>query len=1118
MSRARSSRPLLGLVAAVGLAAGAAVAVPVTATAAPASHLVIDEAYLNGGSSGASYANKFVEVKNPTDQPVDVSGWSIQYRSATSTSAFSGITPLGDHVIPAGRSLLVSGGTNGASTNPGATLPTPDVTGSTQFSGSAGGTIVLARTTTALTGDRAAVVASPSYVDLLGYGTSTTSEGTAKASGWGLTSSLVRTGGTDTDDNNADFSSATPTPVACGADCSAGTEPPGEVESKTIAQIQGTGTASPLENTAVKTTGVVTATYPEGGFDGAYIQTEGTGGDLDLTQHTASDGVFVYSKAFAADVQVGDHVEVTGTVKEFNGLTELATSAGGWTVLTTPAEAVKPADVAWPLTETQRESLEGMLVAPQGDYTITNNYSTNQYGEIGLAAGTSPLHQPTDVVRPGTSAYTALVAENARRLITLDDGSSVNFVTSNKDVALPWLTATNEVRQGARATFTAPVVLDYRFGWKLQPTARLIGTTGAPATFSSTRTAKPEPVGGQVTLGSFNVLNYFPTTGEKFVADGLGTCTYYKDRDGNPITNNTCTNNGPRGAATDASLARQQIKIVKAFTTLDADIVAVEELENSAALGQPRDTALNTFVAALNAHEGQDVWAGVVSPSTVPTSGSDVIRTAFVYKKAAVSPVGSSTILDSPAFQNARAPLAQTFRPVGSTHTSDFVVIANHFKSKGSGEGANADQGDGQGASNASRVAQAQALVSFAADVEQAAGTDKVFLAGDFNAYAKEDPVKVLEDAGFVNVSDALSGKDTYQFDGQIGSLDHVFASPSAARRVRGADVWQINAPESIGREYSRFNYNVTNLYDDSPYRASDHDPSIVGFDADPAASNLAVDGPASVRRGTPVELRVRASGGGEGAPAATGTVTLTEGGTTLDTANLSDGGATLDISTASSAVGPRMFTVSYSGDAEHAATTASYSLTVLKGTVDLDVSAGTRAYGTSGSVVVTAGPDADGGLVYALSDGRLLGGSVVSGGTASITLSGTGLAPGEHAIEVFYGGNQLVEPADATVSHVVTKAVSSLKAKASPTTLKVKKTSAQVAVTVSTRGFEATGGRVTVKAGTKVVGTGTVKAGRATITLRPFTSTGTRKLTVTWAGNDLATGSTGSVTVKVVR
>ena len=47
---------------------------------------------------------------------------------------------------------------------------------------------------------------------------------------------------------------------------------------------------------------------------------------------------------------------------------------------------------------------------------------------------------------------------------------------------------------------------------------------------------------------------------------------------------------------------------------------------------------------------------------------------------------------------------------------------------------------------------------------------------------------------------------------------------------VTDADVWNINSVESVALEYSRYNYNATNFYDESPYRSSDHDPLIVGI------------------------------------------------------------------------------------------------------------------------------------------------------------------------------------------------------------------------------------------------------------------------------------------------
>ena len=485
----------------------------------------------------------------------------------------------------------------------------------------------------------------------------------------------------------------------------------------------------------------------------------------------------------------------------------------------------------FPITEAQREALEGMLVQLDGDWTVTDNYTTHSFGEIGLAAGPTPLRQPTDVVAPGSPEYAALVAENQARTVTLDDGASANYTAGARDVPQPWLTAGNQIRIGAPVEVTEPLVLDYRFDtWRVQPTAALTADSPKPVQFGDTRPAAPDDVGGAVQIASFNVLNYFTTTGEDFVASG-GRCSYYEDRAGEPVTVRSCTPDGPRGAADAADLRRQQDKIVNAINTLGADVVGLEEIENSAAFGQDRDASLHQLVAALNEATGQETWAAVPSPPTAPTTGEDVIRTAFIHRTAAVEAVGESAILDAPAFANARAPLAQAFRPKGGGADSTFLVIANHFKSKGSGSGADADTGDGQGASNYSRVLQATALVQFAADQQAAAGTDQAFLIGDFNSYTQEDPLRVLEEAGYVNLGAAFDAGQTYAFDGQVGSLDHVFASPAAVERVTGADTWDINADEAVAREYSRYNQNATLLYDDSVYRASDHDPTIVGYD-----------------------------------------------------------------------------------------------------------------------------------------------------------------------------------------------------------------------------------------------------------------------------------------------
>ena len=270
-------------------------------------------------------------------------------------------------------------------------------------------------------------------------------------------------------------------------------------------------------------------------------------------------------------------------------------------------------------------------------------------------------------------------------------------------------------------------MLDYRNSlWKFQPTSAMTADNAAtvqPATFPNTRTAAPEHVDGALKIASFNVLNYFNETGSAYAAAGH-TCTSYKDRDGNPVTVNDCGADGPRGAWDDANRQRQRDKEVKAINALGADVLSLEEIENSAKYDgvDNRDVALATLVDALNADAGSTVWKYVPSPppSDLPAlAEQDVIRTAFIYKPAKAEPVGPSYVLTNSApFANAREPLGQVFKPVGGAPEQEFLAVVNHFKSKGSGTGPDADQGDGQGASNYTRTNEAVALTGFVDDLK----------------------------------------------------------------------------------------------------------------------------------------------------------------------------------------------------------------------------------------------------------------------------------------------------------------------------------------------------------------------------------------------------------------
>ena len=838
----RGTRTVLATTTVVALALGGlAAAAPASAAVAPGNGTVlINEVYGGGGNTGGAFNQDFIELVNPTDAAVSLDGWAVHYASATGN--FNQRTALSGS-IAAGGSYLV--GQAFGDNRDLAALPTPDATGTLAMSGTAG-KVALTSTAAALSCGTACATAAE-VVDLVGWGGNAVGfAGTAPAPGTSNSTSVSRNADAgNTADNGADFTTGSPTPQNSGVVTPepepteeptpepTGEPTPGPTDEPApgtiteISAVQGTGTVSPLNGQTVTVRGVVTAAYPTGGFNGFVVQTEGSGG---ASIPAASEALFVYQPSGAIGAEPGDLVEVTGVVGAFYDLTQISIS-GPDAVSTVGAGAVEPITADWPSSDEERRRLESMLFQPETPFTVTNTYSSMyQYGQIGLAAGDEPLLQPTEVGRPGSAAADAQEADNASRAIVLDDGATTNFLSNaNRALTPPYLSLAEPVRVGAEVTLDEPLIVDWRNDeWKLNPTAQVIAGGETPVTFENTRTAAPAPVGGDVSVASFNVLNYFTTLG----ADVAG-CTAYRDRAGDPTNTNSCPGTGPRGAWDSVSLDRQESKLVAAINALDADVVGLMEIENSAAITGTPDEALEDLVVALNAAGGD--WDFIPSSDELPEGGgTDAITNAIIYQPATVSPVGAARALGDQssrdeAFQNAREPIAQAFEPVDGGES--VLVVVNHLKSKGSAGPwpGDAEGDDGQGASNESRVRQATALHEWVDEITEEG--DPVALVGDFNAYTMEDPMQELYDAGYRDVgTEFAAGSYSYSYDGLSGSLDHVLLNDAAFDLAAGGDIWEINAGEALALEYSRYNYHGTLFHAPDAYRSSDHDPVVVGL------------------------------------------------------------------------------------------------------------------------------------------------------------------------------------------------------------------------------------------------------------------------------------------------
>jgi uncharacterized protein len=620
--------------------------------------------------------------------------------------------------------------------------------------------------------------------------------------------------GTDALDGAAtNAASATPFPIGTYSTDEVDPPDPTDPEAAFIHDVQGTGDTGSMVGVEVVVQGVVVGDFQTGApgesgdLGGFNVQEEDADADLDSA---TSEGVFVFHDA--TDVAVGDLVTVTGTVAEYFGLTQLASVTvaidDSGQALPTAASPDLPTGSSDPSVDW--ESIEGMRAIFDQTLFVTEQFTHGQFGEVVLSA-TGAQDHPNQVGLPASPEADAAAELNQRARIQLDDGRSV----TNPDPT-PYLQGDGTLRDGDSVTGLVGIV-GYAFGdYEVNPVV-------AP-TFERVNARPGVPtVGGDVTVASFNVLNYFTTLGD-------------------------------RGADTPEELEDQAAKIVAALAELDADVVGLIEIENNGGV------AVDDLVARLNAvsprtYEGVDT--GVI--------GTDAIAVAFIYDTATIAPVGSPQILDatvSPAFlddQN-RPALAQTFEEVASGTT--FTPAINHLKSKGSACTTVNNPGDPQygvaaytgdpevlanraGNCNLTRTAAAEVLGQWLAELDPSGNT---LILGDLNAYANEDPIRALEAQGYVDLVEQQAGANTwasgaysYVFDGEHGTLDYALAGTGFQAAVTGATPWHINADEPPALDYNDWNPPANVVHD--PYRSSDHDPVLVGLSFAPPATTRACAG-----------------------------------------------------------------------------------------------------------------------------------------------------------------------------------------------------------------------------------------------------------------------------------
>ncbi|GAB3590073.1 endonuclease/exonuclease/phosphatase family protein [Angustibacter peucedani] len=776
---------------ALALAGTAAVALAPSAQAVSTS-VVISQVYGGGGNAGATYTNDFVQLFNAASTPVDLSGWTVKYFSATSTGSAASTTTLSGSIAPH-RSYLVQMAAGTGGTTP---LPTPDATGGAAMSGTAGRVEI--------------ADGSATLVDRVGFGTTaTTFEGSGPAPAPSNTTSVVRIAPcTDTDNNAGDFTTQTPAPEnSATTDPACATTPP-PPEPSTIAEIQGAAHRSPLAGTHVTgVEGVVTAKGPKGYW------MQSTTPDDDVA---TSEGLYVFTSS-APTVSVGDAVTVAATVTEFRpgsatgpGLSTTELTGATTTVASSgnalPAPVVLGVDRVAPAQNVKTgepgnveadgvpfspstdaldfdESLEGMRVAVSAPRAVgpTNTF----FGETPIIPGNS-----ADVIRSprGGVVYSGYDHPNAARLIMDDQLLAKGSVTP--------------MNVGDRITGNAVGVVDYDFSnFHLNltevPAVRRLGLQ---------REVTAKPKNNQLAVATFNVENLAPQDPQtKF------------DR-----------------------LAGQIV------TNLQApDLIAVEEIQDNTGATDDGTVASDLTVAklvdAIHAAGGPRYRSAWIDPQNDTDGGQPGgnIRQVFLYRTDrglgftqraggdATTPVrvldtgGPVRLSASPgridpgnaAWDDSRKPLVGQFTWDGQT----LFVIANHFASKGGDDPVLGRWQPPTRYSEEKRHAQAEAVHDFVRDLQQADSSSKIVVLGDINDFEFSQTADTL--VGSINALVDLprtlprGERYTYVFDGNSQVLDHILVSRSLATAKNGDQLFEYDAVHTNSEFFDQ---------------DSDHDPQVV--------------------------------------------------------------------------------------------------------------------------------------------------------------------------------------------------------------------------------------------------------------------------------------------------
>lgn len=199
-------------------------------------------------------------------------------------------------------------------------------------------------------------------------------------------------------------------------------------------------------------------------------------------------------------------------------------------------------------------------------------------------------------------------------------------------------------------------------------------------------------------------------------------------------------------------------QIATAIRALDADVIALEEIETQA--------CLDAVLARVDLHGVLGEIGGTATVDVAVLSKTPIER---VVRHREAEPL---------ALPDGR--ITTFSRELLEVHTGGVIMFAAHFKAK-------------SGDDPARRLAEAQTSARIVNEVAAAAPDTVVVLAGDLNDTPSSPPLEAL--SSLVRLADDLApgAQATYYFNGSGQAIDHILLAPTqAARRIpQSSRVWR---------------------------------------------------------------------------------------------------------------------------------------------------------------------------------------------------------------------------------------------------------------------------------------------------------------------------------------